>query len=114
MYPEHVSGLLVPCNGGDALVMSYSDDDGTYGIINAAGATATLAGDDYTNVANTPVGIVNHQIWADMRLRYMNYDRGQQSVSIQRGGIITIPYVEIYGASGETALIETAIRSAYK
>ena len=81
MYPEYVSGLLVPANGGSAQSISYTDNDGLYGILTASGEVADSE-DTYTSPANAPLGIVNHQVWADMRMRYLNYDRKQQGITV--------------------------------
>jgi hypothetical protein len=114
MYDHEVAGFLTICNGGTETTDSYSDDDGTYGILDKDGAVVTSSTTAYTRPANRPVGIVNSRIPADLRLRWLNYD-ALNSVTmgnhIALGGVLTIPYVIVYG-SGVLATVQTAIRGA--
>jgi len=66
LYAKEIAGCIVPANGGNAATDSYSDDDGTYGIITASGVV-TNETTAYTRAANTPMGIVNSRIFADIR-----------------------------------------------
>ncbi|HQO03300.1 MAG TPA: hypothetical protein PLI62_13630, partial [Spirochaetota bacterium] len=110
LYPNEIAGILVPANGGDASALSYSDNDGEYGIVLANGAAADADADDLSISANVPIGIVNGRVYADLRERYQGYDKSH-AVSVQRGGVLTLPYVLIYGA-GVTATVLAAVRSA--
>lgn len=113
MYPKDIAGLIVPSNGGNDKDDSYKDEGGTYGILTMSGEVAAATSDVYTRVANKPIGIVNSQIFSDMRLRYLNYDarQGSNGNTIALGGVITIPYIGIYGA-GVRATVQTAVRTA--
>lgn len=115
MYDKEVSGLFELCNGGVTTNRPYSNDDGKYGIIGFDGVAASAATTAYSSVANRPAGIVNNQVAADMRYRYLNYDarQGSAGMAIQKDGVLTIPYVDIIGGTGpEQAAIQTAIRGA--
>lgn len=114
MYDKEVSGFLTICNGGTETTDDYSDDDGTYGILDADGAVVTSSTTAYTRPANRPVGIVNSRIPSDLRLRWLNYDALNSvtmSNHISLGGVLTIPYVIVYG-SGVRATVLTAIKGA--
>jgi hypothetical protein len=110
LYPEDIRGLLTVCNGGEAVTESYSANDGTYGILTMSGEIASSSY-TFTRPANKPMGLVNHQVYADMRMRFKNYQVNQGGLGIALGGTITIPYVAIFG-SGSTATALAAIRTA--
>ena len=113
MYPKDIAGLIVPCNGGVETDDSYTANCGTYGILTLSGEVAEVASDVFTRTANVPVGIVNHRVFADMRLRYLNYDarQGSNADTIALGGVISIPAIAIFGA-GVTATVLAAVRTA--
>jgi len=112
LYTKEVAGLLVPANGGTQTNDAYTDDCGTYGILTMSGTVAE-AGDTFTRAANYPIGIVNNSVYADMRYRYLNYDarQGSNSQAVALDGVITIPYITIYGA-GVTDTVLAAVRTA--
>jgi len=112
VYSRPMAGFITRANGGTAKTYNYTDNDGTYGIINMSGE-AVDSSLTYTNPANKPVGIVTHRVYADMRLRYLNYEVGQSGNAILINGVMTVPYVAVYGGSEEenTKVID-AIKSA--
>lgn len=112
LYDRDIAGCIVPANGGNAQSDSYSDDDGTYGIINVSGAVSSTTA-AYSRAANVPMGIVNTRIFSDIRYRYLNYEFAQEPNSIALGGVLTIPYVKVYG-SGTRATVYNAINAALK
>jgi len=113
MYPKDVAGLIVPANGGSSVNDSYTANCGTYGILTMSGEVAAASSDPYVRAANVPIGIVNHKVFSDMRLRYLNYDarQGSNGNAIALGGVITIPYIGIFGA-GARATVLSAVRTA--
>lgn len=114
VYPKETAGLITVCNGGTATTDSYSDNDGTYGMLSISGEIVD-SDDSYTRSANVPIGIVNSRVYADMRWRYLNYDVGQEPTSVALGGVLTIPYVAVYGGSAnDRSTVITAIRAAVK
>ena len=112
LYPKEVAGLIVPANGGSAVNDAYTDDCGTYGILTMSGAAAA-SGVYFTRAANSPIGLVNHSVYADMRYRYLNYDarQGSSGKAISLDGVITIPYILIYGG-GALNTVQAAVRAA--
>jgi len=112
LYPKEVAGLIVPANGGVAQNDPYTDDCGTNGILTMSGTVAAST-DAYTRQANSPIGLVNHSVYADMRYRYLNYDARKSSagVAVHLDGIITVPYVLIYGG-GALNVVQNAVRDA--
>jgi len=113
MYPKDIAGLIVAANGGADQNDGYTANCGKYGILTLSGEVAEAASDPYVRVANRPIGIVNHKVFSDMRLRYLNYDarQGSNGNSIALGGVLTIPFIGVYGA-GARATVLTAIRAA--
>lgn len=113
LYPKDIAGLIVPANGGTTVQDQYTDSCGTNGILTLSGEIASSASDPYERAANKPIGIVNHKIFADMRLRYLNYDarQGSNSNAIAIGGVITLPYIGIFG-SGDRNIVLSAVRRA--
>lgn len=116
VYDKEIAGLITICNGGTETSDSYSDNDGTYGIIDASGIVASATSAAYTRTANAPVGVVNSRIPADLRLRYLNYDALNETTMgnhIQLGGVLTLPYVVIYSTTEDDRnTVLTAIRGA--
>jgi hypothetical protein len=113
MYDKEVSGLIVPANGGSETNDSYTNDCGTYGILTLSGEVAASTSTAYVRAANTPMGIVLSNVYADIRERWLNYEPRQanQGHAVSRAGTLTIPYVGIYG-SGDRAAVLAQIRTA--
>lgn len=116
VYDKEIPGLITICNGGTQHADPYEDEDGENGIIDIDGNIASTVSADYTRSANVPMGIAFHRVPADMRMRYLNYDAGNEvSVgnTIMIGGEITIPYVIIYSTvQGDRDTVQAAIRNA--
>jgi len=101
VFHRGMSGFVVPANGGVATNDSYSNKDGEYGIMVASNATTcaavTTGTTAYARAANKPIGVVNTAVYAWNPYRYMNYNVHQNGFGIQKDGVFTIPYVQIYG-----------------
>jgi len=111
VYPKETAGLITVANGsGSGESDPYTDASGEWGLLTASGEIATT-GPTYTRAANVPIGIVNSRVYSDLRMRYLNYEVGQDPQGIALGGILTLPYVGIYG-SGVIATVLTAIKGA--
>lgn len=110
VYPRDIAGFITICNGGADVTDTYSDNDGTYGILTMSGEVADSSA-TFTRPANKPAGIVASKVYADLRYRYLNYEIKPQGVSIERAGVLTLPYIAIYG-SGVTATVLAAVRAA--
>ena len=109
VYPKETAGLITVCNGsGGSVNDPYSDASGEWGLLTASGEIATT-GVNYARPANIPIGIVNSRVYSDLRMRYLNYEVGQDPQGIALGGILTLPYVGIYG-SGDRAAVLAAIK----
>lgn len=108
MYPEDIAGLLVPANGGTQTSYSYRADCGTNGIITMSGeaASTTSVPSTVTIPANRPFGLVNHQVYADLRGRYLNYEYNTQGVAVALDGVITVPVVMVTGAGTLTTVTD--------
>ena len=116
LYDKDVSGLFTLCNGGVATTDKYKNEDGDYGIIDQkTGAAASAAADGYTRAANVPFGIVDFEISADMRYRYLNYDARNSTAGIRicLDGILTLPYIAFLGTKGaaKTAAIKKTLEA---
>lgn len=108
VYPKETAGFITVCNGGSGTIDSYTTDSGAWGMLTASGTIATDS-DTYTRSANIPMGIVNSRVYSDMRMRYLNYEVGQDPQGIALGGVLTVPYVGLYGA-GDLAGVLAAIK----
>lgn len=106
MYPEDIAGLLVPANGGTSKFLPYRDACGAAGIVTYGGeeasTTSTVSG--ITVPANRPMGIVDHQVFADLRKRFLNYEYNTGAIGVSLDGVITLPAVLVYGTNRTTVV----------
>jgi hypothetical protein len=110
LYPRDMSGFVTICNGGVTTADQYSNADGAAGILNMSGTPVTSS-HYFTRTANKPAGIVASRVYADMKERYLNYDVKREPVAIETAGVLTLPFVAIYG-SGVTGTVLAAVRNA--
>lgn len=103
VYNASVSGLMVPANGNATEAYVYSDAMGTAGILDAAGNAVTASTAAYSNVANKPFGYVASQVYGDLRGRWLNYEYGDTAYSIEKDGVITVPYIIVTGSTNDAA-----------
>ena len=116
LYDKDVSGLITLANGGASVTDMYTDTDGEYGIIDqATGNAASAASAGYTRPANVPFGIVDFEVAADMRYRYLNYDArgGSAGIRVNLDGILTLPYIAFLGtkSAGKTTAIQDVLKT---
>lgn len=116
-FHRGMSGFIVPANGGQRVTDAYSTKDGTYGILVTSGrnscAAATSATAAYVREPNRPMGIVNTAVYAFNPYRYMNYNVHQNGFAIQKDGVLTVPYVKVFGTNqSNVGTVASAIRAA--
>ena len=113
LYEKDVSGLVTIANGGTSTTDAYTATDGQYGILDQAGNAASAASTGYTRPANVPFGIVDFEVAADMRFRYLNYDArgGSAGIRVCLDGILTLPYIAFLGAksAGKSTAIQNVL-----
>lgn len=99
-YNQSVAGLLVPANGGILSSGQYTSRDTTAKTLKpvtgevVAADELTLA---YTIAANLPVGYVFHDIYQDIRGKFLNFQHFDKN-GICDDWYIEVPYLKITGA----------------
>ena len=98
-YDEHICGLLVPANGGSGTFnYFYSVDDVTAGTKTRAGAAATASG-AYAELANIPIGVAFHDIYQDIRGKWLNYRMHPDGQHFLTDWYVEVPFVD-YRSTG--------------
>ena len=106
-YPENVSALLVPANGGVTASGQYTARDVTAKTLIPGGgevATALTAGPVIT--PNIPVGILLGDVYQDIRGKYLNYQLWDKAVAVSTHCYMEVPYVRIAAGSKNDKLVD--------
>lgn len=85
------NGDLVPANGGATQTYTYTVNDQNAGVIEQNGSVA-VAGDTYSNPANTPVGVAPADFFQDISNRYNNYKMNTIALGILCERTVEVPY----------------------
>jgi len=96
-YDDFIVGALVPANGGNICSGFYSADDVTAATIKSTGAIAA-AGDAINIAANAPIGVAFHDIYQDIRGKYLNYRAHADGQAILTDWYVEVPYVKVSDA----------------
>tara|TARA_Y100000310_G_scaffold334563_1_gene414646 strand:- start:1159 stop:2610 length:1452 start_codon:yes stop_codon:yes gene_type:complete len=90
---KNIKGLLVPANGGAEQILNYDADDvGT--TPKSAGDGYVADGDTITMGANAPIGIVEHDVYQDIRGANLNYDMRNKNWGVLAQQFIKLPFVD--------------------
>jgi len=103
-YNESVTGLLVPCNGGQdrstAHSYEYTANDVTAGTYKSTTALAALA-DDITGPlasGNIPIGVAMYDIYQDIRGKNLNYQQWDKWGTLS-DFYVTVPFIREGGST---------------
>ena len=97
---KNIKGLLVPANGGNKVTYTYGTDDAkTVPSSGAAGLPAAgnmvQSGDELVIAANAPVGVMEHDVYQDIRGANLNYDMRNKNWGVLAQQFIKLPCVDI-------------------
>ncbi|MCK9429428.1 MAG: hypothetical protein M0R17_05450 [Candidatus Omnitrophica bacterium] len=93
-YEEHIVNLLVPANGGSGTITRYySADDVTAGTRVAGTFAAATASGAVSFAANIPIGVAFHDIYQDIRGKYLNYRMHPDGQHILTDWYVEVPFV---------------------
>jgi len=98
-YENHITGLLVPANGGTTCSGFYSADDVAAKTITNSGTYAVASG-SFTLPANAPIGVAFHDWYQDIRGKYLNYRMHPDGGHVLTDWCVEVPYIKVNGAGG--------------
>ena len=92
---KNIKGLLVPANGGKKQVYQYGAS--SVGVVPAVsgGAMVAAADDTLTIGGNAPVGVVEHDVYQDIRGANLNYDMRNKNWGVLAQQFIKLPCVDL-------------------
>lgn len=97
-YQDNIVGVMVLANGGTAFSGYYTADDVTATTMTSAGTVVASGGTSFTLPANAPIGVAFHDIYQDIRGKYLNYQMWPDSAHVLTDWFVEVPYVKVSDA----------------
>lgn len=94
-YDLNVCGLLVPCNGGTVCSGFYTSNDVDAETLQTNGVVVPSGGVHFDLPANCPIGVAYHDIYQDIRGRWLNYQMHSDAQHVLTDWYVEIPYVVV-------------------
>jgi hypothetical protein len=105
-------GLVVPANGGADTVDTYTVNDQNAAVRDPNGNLVT-AGQNYTRVANVPIGLAQSDMFQDIHGRFLNYENQPEALTLLCERTIEIPYFT-YAQTGAVSPADAIARMKSK
>jgi len=111
-YEQHITGLLVPANGGTTCSGFYTADDVAAKTITNQGEYAAASG-AFVLPANAPIGVAFHDWYQDIRGKYLNYRMHPDGGHVLTDWCVEVPYIKVASTGEMSGVTPKFVNNSY-